>query len=69
VDRWHTISEFRGVKSQTHCIRIRDIAKSEVPMSEVALKSQSSRVYRSFGKSGFGSRETSFSTSRSPKSR
>jgi hypothetical protein len=27
-----TVLEFRGVKSRIHCIRIRDIAKSEVPM-------------------------------------
>jgi hypothetical protein len=41
VDRWHTIdmesipltiSEFHGVKFRILCIRIRDIAKSEVPM-------------------------------------
>jgi len=32
VDKWHTISEFRGEKSQNICIRISDIANSEMPM-------------------------------------
>jgi hypothetical protein len=32
VDRWHTILGFRGEKSRNNCIRIRDIAKSEMPM-------------------------------------
>jgi hypothetical protein len=64
VDRWHAISEFRGVKSRTHCIRIRDIAKSEIPTEVKGVEKSNSRVYRSFGKSGFGSRETSCSTSR-----
>jgi hypothetical protein len=32
VDRWHTISEFHGEKSQNNRIRIHDIANFEMPM-------------------------------------
>jgi hypothetical protein len=32
VDRWHTISGFRSEKSRKICIRIRDIANSEMSM-------------------------------------
>jgi hypothetical protein len=32
VDRWHTLSGFRGEKSRNIDIRIRDPAKSEIPM-------------------------------------
>jgi hypothetical protein len=44
VDRWHTISGFRGEKSRNNCIRIRDIAKSEMPMRVKALKVKLARV-------------------------
>jgi hypothetical protein len=40
-DRWHELSEFRSKKCQNIDIRIRDPAKSEIPMSKGSLKSQS----------------------------
>jgi hypothetical protein len=71
VGEWTGGMLFQGFveKSRNNCIRIRDIANSEMSMSEESLKSQT-RVYQSFGISGFGSWEEQVAwTSRSPKSR
>jgi hypothetical protein len=32
VDRWHTISDFRGEKSRNNRIRIHDVANSKMSM-------------------------------------
>jgi hypothetical protein len=55
VDRWHTISEFRGEKSRNIASGFAILRSPKCRWSEGVEKSNS-RVYQSFGKSGFGSR-------------
>jgi hypothetical protein len=43
-DRWHELSGFRSEKSRNIDIRIRDPAKSEIPMSDGTLNSQLARA-------------------------
>jgi hypothetical protein len=68
VDRWHTISGFvvRSPETLHQDSRYCEVRNADGVKD---VEKSNSRVYRSFGISGFGSRGTSCSTSRVPKSR
>jgi hypothetical protein len=55
-DRWHSIGDRGKVSPESINIRIRDPAKSDIPIEVTGSRRDNSHVCRSFGISGIGSR-------------